>query len=98
MSKKKRFERRNNRPSLAASLEAVRQGRKIVPTEREEPLPVEATVTTKHAEGQNEAAYVTAEVKRIGIIMGSLLALLVILSYLESSSSFLTKTVEGLVR
>ncbi len=99
MSKKKRFEHRIVRPSLAASLEAVRQGREIKADEKELPSAVEpAAAKPKQDDSANETGYVKAEVKRIAAIMGALLVFLIVLAYLESTGSILTNFAQRFIR
>lgn len=57
-------------------------------------VPVES-VSKRTSKGLEEARYVKAEVARIAVIMGALLALLIILAFIESRAGFLTGTLEG---
>lgn len=98
MAKKKRFEHRATRPTLAASLEAVRQGKVLAPIAAEPAPRQEAAVKHQQASVTNEAAFVKQEIRRIGLIMGSLLVVLLLLTYLESTASLLTQTAQRFIR
>ena len=96
MAKIKKFRHKTPRPSLAASLEAVRQGRVLEPApqvleqEKVETAAEKTPAVAPHPSG--EAAYVKAEVRRITLSMGVLIALLVGLTITETRTGFLTES------
>ena len=94
MAKRKKFEHKAARPTLAASLEAVRQGKSIEPVAATVPQTPVATHPPAAGTTTDESLYVKAEMRRIGLIMGLLLSLLVGLSVAEGRTSFLTKLLQ----
>jgi hypothetical protein len=101
MSKRKKFVHHVPRPSLAASLEAVRQGQTLTADTRKikEPSPQPATFKAPVASQpvSEEVKYVKGEVVRIGIIASLLLLFLLILVFGESKTQLLTRTVDRLI-
>jgi len=95
MAKEKKFRHKLARPSLAASLEAVRQGQALAVA------PVQETVSEIHVTPKgpdfSEASFVGIEIRRILLLMGSLLLLLIGLTIAESRTQFLTNAAQQLL-
>lgn len=94
MAKQKKFERKVSRPTLAASLEAARQGKLPTVTVAE----IEPVIVDKSAQSvaTAEAHEVKKEISKILLTMGALIALLIALTFLEQRQSLLTQAVNQL--